>query len=152
MEKIRNFIIKVISTFFFFGFFPYTPATFTSSICLFFVWLLRDLLFIYSLATLLIIILGFITTTHAELLFNKKDSQHIVIDEAAGIFLSFLFVPLNFKSILLGFFLFRALDALKVFPASIYEKFRGAKGIMLDDMVAGIYTNLILQFAFRFLA
>jgi len=149
MKKARDFIIKLVSTFFFLGFFPYIPGTFASFVCLFFVWFLKDLFFIYFLVTLLIIILGFITSGQAEILFNKKDSRFIVIDEAGGIFLSFLLVPLSFKSILLGFFLFRALDALKVFPASRLEKLRGAGGIMLDDLVAGIYTNIILQFVFR---
>jgi phosphatidylglycerophosphatase A len=149
MKKARDFIIKLASTFFFLGFFPYIPGTFASFVCLFFVWFLKDLFFIYFLATLLIIVLGFLLSGKAELIFNRKDAPCIVIDEAGGIFLSFLFVPLNFKSILLGFFLFRVLDTLKIFPASRLEKLRGAGGVMLDDLVAGIYTNIILQFVFR---
>ncbi|MCM8792453.1 MAG: phosphatidylglycerophosphatase A [Candidatus Omnitrophica bacterium] len=151
MNKGKIFIIKMIVSFFFLGYLSFLPGTITSFICLFFVWFLRGSFLFYLSLLFLTIILGFITTTKAEKIFNKKDCQKIVIDEAAGVFLSFLLVPLDLKSLSAGFIIFRILDAVKIFPAYFLERLSGAKGIMFDDLVAGIYTNIILQVVFRFL-
>ena len=74
----------------------------------------------------------------------------IVIDEACGMLLALVFVPMNLFSVILGFFIFRILDILKPPPAKRMEKLTGSLGVMFDDIVAAIYTNLILQIIFRF--
>ena len=75
----------------------------------------------------------------------------IVIDEACGMLLALFFVPMTIFSVILGFFIFRILDILKPPPAKRMEKLTGSLGIMFDDIVAAIYTNLILQIIFRLL-
>ena len=77
--------------------------------------------------------------------FLKNDPSHIVIDEFAGMFFVFLSVVLTWKTLLVGFILFRALDISKLFGLSYVERIPGAWGIMLDDFCAGILANLFLR-------
>lgn len=82
--------------------------------------------------------------TGAERVFGK-DNRKIVIDEGCGMLVSFLFLPKRFFLYILAFVIFRALDIIKPPPARDCEKLDGGLGITLDDVVAGIYTNLIMQ-------
>ncbi|MCM8757908.1 MAG: phosphatidylglycerophosphatase A [Candidatus Omnitrophica bacterium] len=149
MNKINRFITKTIATFFFIGYIPILPGTFASAFSLCLIWFLRKNVLLYILFFLIILVAGFLVSSSAEKLFGKKDAKEIVIDEVIGIFLSFIFVPLNCKFLFLGFLLFRILDGLKVIPSNYTEKLEGAKGIIFDDLIAGLYTNIILQFSFR---
>jgi phosphatidylglycerophosphatase A len=76
-----------------------------------------------------------------------KDPKIVVIDEIVGQWITFLFLPPVFWIYIAGFLLFRVLDIIKPFPANKMENLRGGMGIMLDDVVAGIYANLVLQIA-----
>lgn len=77
---------------------------------------------------------------------GAQDSPEIVIDEVVGFLITMTWLPLNWKSILLGFLLFRCLDILKPFPIRrIDERVKGGLGVMADDMVAGILANIFLQ-------
>jgi len=112
--------------------------------------LIKGNLFIYGIITTVLLILGFLVAGQAERIFQQKDSRHIVIDEAAGMFLSLAFMPYDIRLLLIGFFLFRLLDTLKPFPAGRLQNLKGSLGIMIDDIVAAFYTNIILQIVFRF--
>ena len=68
----------------------------------------------------------------------------------AGMLLTLSFVPYDFKIIFLGFLFFRILDTLKPFPAMRIQNMHGAVGIIGDDLVAGIYSALILQVILKF--
>jgi phosphatidylglycerophosphatase A len=106
---------------------------------------------LYLILSLLIItLLGFLVSSLAEKIFSKKDAPYIVIDEMAGMLLSFLFLPFSPKLILIGFLLFRILDTLKPYPAARIQELKGSLGIMGDDFIAGLYTNFILQLILRF--
>jgi phosphatidylglycerophosphatase A len=85
----------------------------------------------------------------AEKIYKRKDASMIVIDEATGMLLSLFCVPFSMFAVILGFFLFRIFDILKPPPARRMEKLTGSLGIMFDDIIAAIYTNLILQIIFR---
>ncbi len=74
-----------------------------------------------------------------------KDSYRVVIDEIAGMCLSLLFLPINEKSLLAGLVLFRLFDIAKPLGIRRLEKLPGGWGVMLDDLLAGLYTNLLLQ-------
>jgi phosphatidylglycerophosphatase A len=76
---------------------------------------------------------------------GKVDPQEVVIDEVMGMAVTLAFVPLHFKTIGLGFLLFRIFDVLKPFPARQSEKLPGGWGIVMDDVIAGIYANVGLQ-------
>ena len=81
---------------------------------------------------------------------NSSDSKHIVIDELLGIFIilifyDFIFVYNDFLTLLLTFLIFRLFDIVKLFPANyIDNKFKNGYGVILDDIIAGIYTILTL--------
>lgn len=79
----------------------------------------------------------------------EEDPLEIVIDEVCGILLAFLFVPLHWQSLIVGFSAFRFFDVTKIFPLRWLEKRKGVHGIMLDDLGAGIYTWLVLKILFR---
>lgn len=146
---IRKFTIKTLSTFFYVGYLPFIPGTFASIIGLFLFYLIRHNIHIFTLFNVTLLILGFLVTGKAERIFDKKDARCIVIDEIAGIFLSVMFIPPDIKLIIIAFMLFRILDALKPYPAGQLQKLRGSVGIMSDDIVAGLYTNVILQVVLR---
>ncbi|MBL7712556.1 MAG: phosphatidylglycerophosphatase A [Chitinophagaceae bacterium] len=75
-----------------------------------------------------------------------KDSSKVVIDEVAGLFIAALFVPLTIKYLLAALVLFRFFDIAKPLGVRRMERFKGGWGVMLDDMLAGVYANVILQF------
>ncbi len=88
----------------------------------------------------------------AERLFGEHDSSKIVIDEIFGMAAAMYLNPLGLISLGASFALFRLFDILKPFPASLIDRrLGGGAGVMLDDLAAGIYANLVLQAARRLL-
>ena len=74
-----------------------------------------------------------------------KDSYRIVIDEVAGMCLTLVFVPASWQTIAIGLVLFRFFDIAKPFYIRKMEQLNGGWGVMMDDMLAGFYSNIILQ-------
>jgi phosphatidylglycerophosphatase A len=145
ITKFKDKIIIGLASLFGIGFIPGCPGTAGSLFGLLFVGLIKDQA-IFSLLVVFIVVLAFFIAGKAEKVFGRKDAKQIVIDELAGILITFLFIPKTFIFILVGFFLFRLFDIIKVFPANLLEKKKGSLGIVGDDLVAGIYANLVLQF------
>ena len=85
-----------------------------------------------------------ISTVAAEIL-ATKDPQIIVADEIVGFMIANFLTPLRWAPVLLGFLLFRVFDIAKVYPAARLEKLPGGAGIVLDDVLAGIYAFVIVQ-------
>jgi len=82
----------------------------------------------------------------AEALLNEHDSHKIVIDEVVGYLAATLFLTPTWMHALLAFFIFRALDVLKPFPAGYIDAhFPGGYGVVLDDVVSGLYSNVVVQ-------
>ena len=79
-----------------------------------------------------------------------KDPQFVVIDEVAGQLITFVAVPATWKSLLLGFILFRGFDIVKPPPLRRLEHFREGVGIVLDDVGAGLYALACMQIALHF--
>jgi len=87
---------------------------------------------------------------HAEKIIGEKDPGAIVIDEMAGILVTFVGLPFNTAFAATGFIIFRILDIAKPFPIRWLERrLSGGTGIVLDDVVAGIGSNLILRLIFN---
>ncbi|MFZ2602797.1 MAG: phosphatidylglycerophosphatase A [Candidatus Omnitrophota bacterium] len=144
--------MKLISTFFYAGFFPLVPGTFASAIGVLIFYFLKDNLIASLSVTLFLVILGFLTCTEAEELFKEKDPKYIVIDEVSGMCLSLLFLPsYDYKVFILGFLVFRIFDTLKPFPIGRIQDLKGGSGVMSDDLLAALYTNITLQLSFRFI-
>ena len=144
-----NSLVKTLATFFYAGLFPLVPGTFASLIGLILLFLLKGNFFIYRIIATVLVILGFLVAGRAERIFQQKDSRYIVIDEVAGMFLCLAFLPHDTRLLLVGFFLFRILDTLKPYPSGRLQNLKGSFGIMLDDIVAALYTNIILQIVLR---
>lgn len=145
-KKTNDFLVKVVSTAFFIGYLPLVPGTFGSlaAVGLFYFFAPVSSL-IYCLVVLDIIVLGLMTSGRMEKLLNKKDPGCIVIDEVAGMLLALSFLPFNFRIVLLAFLIFRILDTLKPFPAARVQNWHGSIGVVGDDLIAGIYTNIVMQ-------
>jgi len=73
-----------------------------------------------------------------------KDPRPVVVDEWAGYFVTVAFHPLSWQVVLLGFLAFRLFDIVKPFPARRLENLPGGTGIVLDDIMAGVYGNILL--------
>ncbi len=99
--------------------------------------------------TILICVIGVWVSNRAESVINTKDAGEIVIDEIAGMWISVLFLPYNPWYFFGAFLLFRFLDIIKPFPAGRSQRIRGGLGIMVDDIIAGIYTAFILYGAHK---
>lgn len=74
-----------------------------------------------------------------------KDSYRVVIDEVAGMFISVLFVTPDWPWLLTGFVLFRFFDIAKPLYIRRMEAWKGGWGVMMDDVLAGVYANIVLQ-------
>lgn len=99
----------------------------------------------YVFLLVLIIFLGIWSANFAEKHFSCKDPKPVIIDETAGFLLTMLFIEPTLVHILLGFIIFRIMDIVKPPPARFLEKLEGGSGIVADDLVAGFYSNLVLQ-------
>lgn len=81
---------------------------------------------------------------------GQTDPGCIVIDEMAGIMVALWALPFNMTLYLAGFLLFRVFDITKPFPIRTIEKrVPGGFGIVLDDVLAGVYANLVLRLGIR---
>jgi phosphatidylglycerophosphatase A len=94
---------------------------------------------------LAILVAGLLTSGSAEKTLGK-DNKHIVIDELCGYLLTVIFVPRSAGYLLAGFILFRVFDIAKPPPIKRVEGIKtGGAGVMLDDIVAAVYSNACLQ-------
>ena len=100
---------------------------------------------LYFLLVLLLIGAAIWLAQQGEIIFGAHDSRHIVIDEIVGFLLAMFWLPSSWGYILAAFFIFRAFDVVKPPPIKRLEKLPGGFGVVLDDVMAGIYTNLVLQ-------
>ena len=140
---------KLIATFFYIGELPGAPGTFASAAGVGVYFLLFRSPVLYMIVLALLTVLGFQASGRLEALLKKKDPGCIVIDEVVGILIGLFLLPPTPAVLWTGFFLFRAFDMFKTYPACKYEHLPGGKGVMLDDIIAGVYTNLTLQIAVR---
>jgi len=142
-------IVKAITSFFYMGHSSFAPGTAGSLGGLIVYFLVNNNALLYGFVLMFLFTLGILFAGEAEKIYKRKDEPRIVIDEVCGMLLTLFFVPVSVYSVVLGFLLFRVMDVLKPFPAKRIEKLAGSVGIMFDDVVAGIYANLILQVMFR---
>lgn len=99
----------------------------------------------FAAATLALTLVGVWAAGLAAPVLAAKDPGPVVIDEAAGLFVTLLYLPVGAFTLVGGFFLFRAMDVLKPPPARRAEGLPGGWGIVADDLIAGVYANLALR-------
>lgn len=100
---------------------------------------------LYLVVLGVIIVLGTWASTFAERHYGEKDSGKVVIDEIAGYLVTMLFVPATWPWIILGFIFFRFFDVLKPPPIDGLQKLEGGVGVMIDDLMAGVYSCVLLH-------
>ena len=145
-----NKVVAVASTFFYFGYLPLAPGSFASLAGVGLFILLQERLLGYVITLSIITIIGFLSCGKMEKIVGKKDPSCIVIDEVAGMMIALFMLPAISSVMITSFFLFRAFDMFKIYPCSRLESLPGSAGIMLDDILAGVYTNIILHLGLNF--
>jgi len=141
----RDRFYRMIASVFYTGYLPVAPGTLGSLSALILYYFICRNAVIMAAAILIAIILGFITTGKVEKMFGEKDPGEIVIDEFAGMLITLYRIPPSMGYVVTGFLLFRFFDIVKPKPIKDLEKLKGSLGIMSDDIVAGIYANILLQ-------
>ena len=143
----RNFLIKSFATVLGIGFLPAAPGTWATAAGAAIAYFLGRDLPVFTILLAVLLILGIMTTGIIEKEVNQKDPGYLVIDEVVGVMIALWGLPLIWPVMISGFFLFRAFDMFKIYPINKLEAQPGGWGIMLDDCMAGIYTNVILRVA-----
>ncbi len=101
---------------------------------------------VYVILSAAIFLAGVLAAGEAEKIHGEKDSGKIVVDEVAGMLITLYLLPATWTYLIAGFFAFRFFDIVKPFPARrIDQRMHGGLGVMLDDVVAGIYANISLH-------
>lgn len=142
-----NQLILAIATGLYVGKIPKAPGTWGSLLAIIPWYFFKDV----SVSTYLIIlvatfVVGFFASGSAEKLLSQPDAGPIVIDEILGMFITLFLAPAHPAAWVLGFILFRIFDIWKPYPVSWFDQhIHGGIGIMMDDVVAGIYALLSLH-------
>jgi phosphatidylglycerophosphatase A len=98
----------------------------------------------YMVILFLLMALAIKVSSNAERIYEREDPPEVVIDEVVGFLVTMAFIAPTITNIVLGFLLFRALDILKPFPCRRLEKLHGGYGIVMDDVAAGVWANVLL--------
>jgi len=127
---------------------PLVPGTWGSLLGLLLIWFFVPVNWWAVLIWLPILIIGAVVSTKAEKDLGH-DARPIVIDEIMGMGLALLLVPKRIVYYVIAFVLFRLFDIVKPFPARKAEKLPFGWGVMADDLVAGVYANVVMQILIR---
>lgn len=128
------------------GRFPIAPGTAGTLAGAALYWIIRDWSPLeYGALLALVIVSGIWAAGRAEVILGCKDSSSIVIDEIAGYLTAMFLLPPTWTYAAAAFFLFRIFDILKFYPLNRFEKIGGGTGVMLDDLGAGVLTNVLLH-------
>lgn len=142
---------KIVSTGLGIGYIPKGGGTVASAFCCFCMFLITRAggnfnthIIPVVLITIVLLAIGTVAANKVEP-FWGKDNYRVVIDEIAGMWISMLLIPPTISFLITGFILFRIFDIGKPFFIRKMEKLPGGIGVMMDDVLAGVYTNILLQ-------
>jgi len=130
------------------GFAPIAPGTAGAAVGVVIFYFTRGWPFEWQLGlAILVTLVGTWAASVAARHFDREDPSQVVVDEVAGQLVSYLGfgAALGTWGIVIGFVAFRIFDTWKPWPANKFEELPGGVGIMADDVMAGIYANLLLQ-------
>ena len=152
-ELLRN-PLHLLSLGFGSGLAPVAPGTFGTLVAIPFYLLLAQLaLPIYLAIVLLGFVLGVYLCRYTSDVLGEHDHSGIVWDEFIGFWITMIAVPVSWPWILAGFVLFRFFDIVKPWPVKLADsKLKGGFGIMIDDVLAGIYALACMHLALYLLA
>lgn len=140
-----DWIVRFLATGFFVGYSPFASGTMGTLVAVLFYAVLPITVPFYWMLILCLIIGGTMISHRAENILGEIDSSKIVIDEICGYFIAMAFLPKTLGLMIVGFVIYRLLDVIKIYPINKLEMLAGGLGIMLDDISAGIITNIILH-------
>ncbi|MDR2251686.1 MAG: phosphatidylglycerophosphatase A [Endomicrobium sp.] len=141
-----NKIIIFFSSVAYLGYIKRAPGTFGSLAgILFWIFLMPESPLVQLCSLVAIFFISLFFSSLAEDIYKTKDDHRIVIDEVAGMWFSLALLPKNFLFFLLGFLLFRLLDIKKPWIIKSVQDLKVGFGITIDDVIAGIFANFILQ-------
>jgi phosphatidylglycerophosphatase A len=146
-------LAKIFTTFFYLGYSPVAPGTIGSIAAIILWWFFLNINFLYFLTFfLLYILLAYIFTRIYLNDEEKDDPSEIICDEVIGQFIPLFIISStnDIYLILIAFVSFRIFDIYKLYPANYAETMHGANGVIMDDVIAGIYS-LIIVFIFKYL-
>ena len=143
----KNFT-KYFATLFGIGFIPLAPGTFGSLLAILIWYVFIDLFSIFYFIVLFLFVLSvsfYFTDIYLDN-YKKKDPSEVIVDEFLGQSIPLLFiVNFNIYEVLIAFVTFRFFDIYKIYPINKIEDLKGSYGVILDDIVAGIYSLIILM-------
>ena len=148
MSKTFEKIVLFIAQGAYSGRFPVAPGTAGTVVGALLYLLVKDLSPLwYGAACIGVTVLGTWAAGYADCILGTKDSPSIVIDEIAGFLVTLFLIPFAWGYVIAGFTLFRFFDILKPWPLKRLQDLPGGLGVMLDDIGAAFYANVILQVA-----
>ena len=127
------------------GYVPIAPGTAGSAVAALGLWLIPFSRIAFFVTLLGVIVVGIWASHHVELLLGRKDPGLIVIDEVAGMMVSVALVPRSIPVLICAFLLFRLFDIWKPFPAREAQSLHGGAGVMVDDLIAGVYALVLIM-------
>lgn len=133
------------------GYFPWASGTVASAAAMIPYYLLRNDALLYLGVMGALFFLGVVSANASEIILQEKDSHKIVIDEVVGYMLAAAFLPHHLFYPVAAFFLFRLFDIWKPGWIRKSQDLAGGWGVMVDDVLAGVAANLLLQAASLFL-
>ena len=127
------------------GYAPVASGTVGSFVTVVVIWLLPLTPLRIAVALVVVILVGIWAGSRVERVLGKKDPGVIVIDEVAGMLLSVILLPRTIPVLITAFLLFRLFDIWKPFPARESQALTGGVGVMVDDLIAGFYTLILIM-------
>jgi len=141
-----NRFLLLLATGFGAGFSPVIPGTAGTLLAIpIYLFLSRISSPVYEITLLAFFFLSVYVSEKAQQHWGKKDDRRIVIAEITGFFITMLWMPTTPFTIISGFVLFRIFDIVKPFPIRRLEDVNGGYGVVLDDVLAGVYANIVLH-------
>jgi phosphatidylglycerophosphatase A len=142
-----RFFTKAFASGLFSGYSPVASGTVGSAVGLAFYFIPGfEQVYVILPLCVLVYFMGVKTADAMEKVYGQDPSE-VTIDEVLGMWVSLLFLPKKILIAVIAFFVFRILDIVKPYPARRFDNTPGGSGVMLDDVVSGIYTNLLVQLA-----
>ncbi len=138
-------LVSFFGTLFYIGYIPVMPGTFGTLFAFVFCWFVLKNDYLTVSLFLIFSLLSIFICNLSEKEFGKKDDSRIVLDEFVGSFFSLIFLPKNLLIYILAFVLFRVFDITKPLFIKKSQNLRGGVGIVVDDVLAGVAANVILQ-------
>jgi phosphatidylglycerophosphatase A len=127
------------------GYAPVASGTVGSLVTALAIWLLPLTPLRIAVALGVVVVIGVWAGSRVERVLGRKDPGVIVIDEVAGMLLSMVLLPRTLPVLATAFLLFRVFDVWKPFPARESQALTGGMGVMVDDLIAGLYTLVLVM-------